>query len=136
MAAVRDRLPEGRYGRRPEASADRRLRVAAAVLGGLALVGTALGGWWYVSGNSVGGDVISFTVVSDSEVRAELQVYKDAGQTAVCTLRSQGADQAEVGRRDVTVRAHGSTVDTVVTLRTTARGTTAELIGCSAAHRP
>ena len=108
--------------------------MVGAVLGGLTVVGLALGRLvGYVSSKNVSGDVISFKVVSDSEVRAELQVYKDADRTAVCTLRSQSADQTEVGRRDVTVRAHGSTVDTVVTIRTTARGTTAELVGCSAA---
>jgi hypothetical protein len=51
----------------------------------------------------------------------------------VCTLRSQATDQSEVGRRDVTVSKHGTTVDTVVTIRTTARGTPAELLGCQPA---
>jgi hypothetical protein len=133
MSVVREPLPRGRYGRSDDATADRRLRIAAMVLGGLLVVGVALGGWWYSSRDSVNGDVISFKVVSDSEVRAELQVYKGADQTAVCTLRSQATDQSEVGRRDVTVSKHGTTVDTVVTIRTTARGTTAELLGCQPA---
>ncbi len=133
MSAVRERLPEGRYGRAADAAADRRLRAVAVVCGGLVVAALALGGWWYVSGNSVSGDVISFQVVSDSQVRAQLQVYKGAGQTVVCTLRSQGSDQSEVGRRDVIVSAPGSTVDTVVTIRTTARGTTAELLSCEPA---
>ncbi len=133
MSAAREPLPEGRYGRSADASADRRLRLVAAVSGAVLVVGLVLGGWWYVSGNSVSGDVISFKVVSASEVRAQLQVYKGADQSVVCTLRSQGADQGEVGRKDVIVGKHGSTVDTVVTIRTTARGTTAELIGCTPA---
>lgn len=133
MSAVRERPPEGRYGRTADAAANRRLRVVAAVLGGLLVVGLGVGGWRYVSRDTISGDVISFQVVSDSEVRAQLQVYKAADQAAVCTLRSQSADQAEVGRRDVTVSRRGATVDTVVTIRTTARGTTAELLSCEPA---
>jgi Domain of unknown function (DUF4307) len=133
MSAVRERLPEGRYGRTADAAADRRLRVLAVVFGGLLVVGMALGGWWYVSANSVSGDVISFQVVSASEVKAQLQVYKGAGQTAQCTVRSLATDQSEVGRKDVTVSKHGSTVDTVVIIRTTARATDAEIVGCGPA---
>jgi hypothetical protein len=133
MSVVREPLPKGRYGRRDDAAADRTLRITAIVLGGLLVVGLVLAGWWYSTRDSVNGDVITFKVVSDSEVRAELQVYKGADQSAVCTLRSQAADQSEVGRRNVTVSKHGTTVDTVVTIRTTARGTTAELVGCQPA---
>lgn len=133
MSTVRERLPQGRYGRDADATADRRLRVAAIVLGGLLVVGLGLGGWWYTEQDSVSGDVISFKVMSSSEVKAELQVYKGTGQTVVCTVRSQAVDQSEVGRRDVTVSKHGSTVDTVVTIRTTARATDAELLGCQPA---
>src|SRR5947209_8681003 len=103
MSAVRDRLPEGRYGRDRDAVADRRLRLLGAVLGGLLVIGLGVGGWMYLSANTVSGQVITFDVVSDTQVRAHLEVTKDAGQTAVCTLRSQSADQTEVGRKDVTV---------------------------------
>ncbi len=133
MSAVRETPPQGRYGRAADAAADRRLRRVAMVLGGLLVVAVGLAGWWYSRQSGVGGDLISFKVVSASEVRAEVQVYKGADQTVVCTVRSQAVDQTEVGRRDVTVREHGTTVDTVVTLRTTARGTDAELLGCQPA---
>ncbi len=133
MSAVRDRLPEGRYGRTDGASADRRLKRLGLVLGALGLAGLGVGGWWYLAADHVSGQVVTFRVVSDTQVQARLEVTKDAGRSAVCTLRSRAADQSEVGRRDVTVSGPGTTVDTDVTIRTTARGTTAELLGCKAA---
>ena len=135
MSAVRDRLPAGRYGRTDSAATDRRLKILGAVLGALVLVAVALGGWWYLSANSVGGQVVAFQVVSDSRVRVHLEVTKGTGQVAVCTLRCQAADQSEVGRRDVTISQRSSDVNTLVTIRTTARGTTAELLGCHAADQ-
>ncbi len=135
MSAVRDRLPEGRYGRADSAATDRRLKLLGAMLGGALLLGVGIGGWWYLSSNTVSGQVVTFEVLSDSAVRAHLEVHKDSGQTAVCTLRSQAADQSEVGRRDVTVGGPATTVDTTVTIRTTARGTTAELLSCKAADQ-
>jgi hypothetical protein len=135
MSAVRDRVPEGRYGRTDSARTDRRLKQLAAVLGGLLLVVLGLGGWWYLSTNNVSAQVVTFEVVSNTEVRAQLEVYKPAGETTVCTLRSQAPDQSEVGRKDVTVGGAASKVDTEVTIRTTARGTTAELLGCTTADQ-
>lgn len=135
MSAVRDRLPAGRYGRADGAATERRLKALGAVLGALVLLALALGGWWYLSTNNVSGQVIAFQVVSDSQVRVHLEVTKGAGQVAVCTLRSQAADQSEVGRRDVTIGEHSSDVNTLVTIRTTGRGTTAELLGCHAADQ-
>jgi hypothetical protein len=135
MSTVRDRPPEGRYGRVGDTAVDRRLKRLGAVLGSLAALGIGLGGWWYLSSHAVSGQVVAFQVVSDSEVRVHLEVDKDAGQVAVCTLRSQAADQSEVGRRDVTIAQHASQVDTVLTIRTAGRGTTAELIDCKAADQ-
>ncbi|AEW96206.1 MULTISPECIES: DUF4307 domain-containing protein [Streptomycetaceae] len=141
MSAVRDRVPEGRYGRAPrgrygrsaDQAKDRTLRVLGTVLGGLLVVALGVGGWWYMSANDVSGQVVTFRVVSDTRVDAHLEVVKDAGQSAVCTLRSQSADQTEVGRKDVTVSGPGTRVEADVTIRTTARGTTAELLSCKAA---
>jgi hypothetical protein len=91
--------------------------------------------WWYLSTNDVSGQIVTFTVVSDSEVQAHLEVHKPADTTAVCTLRSQAPDQSEVGRKDVTLAQRASVVDAMVTIRTTARGTTAELLSCQAADQ-
>ncbi|MDI5966887.1 DUF4307 domain-containing protein [Streptomyces sp. SL13] len=131
MTAVREKPPQGRYGRSADAAADRRLRGLAWVCGALMLIALVAGGWMYTRGDSVNADVVSFKVVSASEVRAQLQVYKQTDQTVQCTVRSLAVDQSEVGRKAVTVGAHGSTVDTVVTIRTTGRATDAELVGCS-----
>jgi hypothetical protein len=49
-------------------------------------------------------------------------------------VRSEDADHDEVGRKTVHITQTGSHIDTVITLRTTARGTTGELVGCSKAH--
>ncbi|MBV9023657.1 MAG: DUF4307 domain-containing protein [Streptomycetaceae bacterium] len=136
MTAVRDRLPETRYGRVDAARTDRRLKLLGAVLGGMLLVFVGWAAWGYLSTNEISGQVVTFMVVSDSEVQAHLEVHKPAGTTAVCTLRSQAPDQSEVGRKDVTLAQHDSTVDTRVIIRTTARGTTAELLGCQPADQP
>ena len=133
MSAVRERLPEGRYGRAADAAADRRLRAVAVVCGGLVVAALALGGWWYVSGNSVSGDVIHFQVVSDSQVRAQAESTRAPARPscAPCARRARTSPRWAAGTSSSS--APGSTVDTVVTIRTTARGTTAELLSCEPA---
>ncbi|WP_431952629.1 DUF4307 domain-containing protein [Actinacidiphila sp. bgisy167] len=132
MSAVRDGLPEGRYGRGADADArtDRRLRLVGAVLGVVLLLFVGWIGWDKLAGTEVSAEVIKFQVVSDQEVQVHLEVRKDAGVTAVCTLRSLAEDHGEVGRKDVRLAQDSSRVDTVVAIRTTGRGTSAELVGC------
>jgi len=132
--------PEGRYGsadRRyapaADAAADRKLKVAAIVSGVLAAILIGWFGWTYVTGTKVSAQVVAFKVVSDQAVEVHLEVHKDAGAVAVCTLRSQDANHNEVGRKDVRIAQHGKQVDTVVTVRTTARGETGELVSCGTA---
>lgn len=127
MTAVR---PEGRYGRTADRNADRRLRIVGSVLGVVLL---ALVGWFgysYVSGQDISAEVIKFQVVTDHEVQVHLEVRKDDGAKGYCTMRSQSADGAEVGRADFRFDQEQGRVDKVVELRTTARGTNAELVGC------
>jgi hypothetical protein len=135
MTAVREQLPEGRYGRGSDADAraDRTLKRVGVVLGAIALVLIGWFGWTKIAGTQVSGEVIKFQVVSDTAVQVHIEVLKDAGTTAVCTLRSVSEDGDEVGRRDVRLSAHRTQIDTVVTIRTTARGTSAELVGCQPA---
>jgi hypothetical protein len=135
MSAVRGAVPDGRYGRGAgaDARADRRLRVVGSVLGAFLLLLIGWIGWDKVAGNRVSAEVIAFQVVSDQEVQAHIEVRKDAGITAVCTLRSLAEDHGEVGRKDVRLDQHGSRIDTLVTIRTTGRGTSAELVGCQSA---
>lgn len=132
MAAVREQLPEGRYGRSADDRADRKLKIVGAGLG-VALLGVI--GWFgydYVAGQKISAEVIKFSVTSDTEVQVHLEVRKEADATGTCTLRSRSADGSEVGRLDVAVSQGRSRIDEVVKVRTTARGTSAELVQCTA----
>lgn len=131
MSTASTRLPEGRYGRSADERADRTLKIVGAVLGAGLLV---LIGWFayhYVGGNKISAEVITFET-SATEVKVHLEVRKDSGASGYCTLRSQAEDGAEVGRRDFHFDGDATRIDKVVTLRTTSRGTTAELLGCHA----
>lgn len=128
------KLPEGRYGRSADREADRRLKVVGAVCGVLGLGVVAwLGGSYLLRETAINGSVPTFQVVSDSEVQLHLAVSKGDGTAGTCTVRSQGSDGSVVGLADFPVPAAGSSYDAVVSLRTTARGTTAELLGCTPA---
>lgn len=133
MSAVREGLPEGRYGRSADERADRKLKIVGSVLGVglLALVGWI--GWDYVAYQSVSAEVIKFQVVSDTEVKVHLEVRKDASVTGVCTLSSQNKEHAEVGRADFTFAQKDTRVDEMLSLKTTGRATMIELVGCQAA---
>lgn len=142
MVDLRQEVPEGRYGRRKgaatgrateaDAHTDRRLKIVGGVLGVLMLALIAWIGGSYVSGQDVSGEMIKFKVVSDSAVEIHVEVRKDAGTEGVCTFRTRAEDGSEVGRKDAAVPADKSRVDEIVTVRTTARATSAELVGCQA----
>lgn len=125
-------LPEGRYGRSADERADHKLKVVGGVLGVALLVLVGWFAYYYVGGNKISAQVITFKAVSDSAVEAHLEVRKDTDASGYCTVRSQSADGTEVGRADFRFDQHSSRIDKVVTLRTTARGSTAELLGCHA----
>ncbi|MFF8278579.1 DUF4307 domain-containing protein [Streptomyces lateritius] len=132
MSAVREQLPDGRYGRSADERADRKLKIVGAALGALFLGLMGWFGWYYVVDNKISAEMIKFDVVSDSEVQVHLEVRKDTGVTGVCTLRSRSEDGAEVGRKDVRLEAAAGRVDRVYAIRTTAKATSAELVGCTA----
>lgn len=129
------RPPAGRYGPAADAEArtDRRLKAVGAVLGAALLAFVVWAGVSYVGGTPVTGELTGFTVVSETEVEATVQVRKPAERTAVCTVRSQAADGLEVGRADFRIADRGEVVHTAVSLRTTGRATSAELLGCDTA---
>ncbi|MER6334763.1 DUF4307 domain-containing protein [Streptomyces sp. NPDC014983] len=131
MSTASTGLPAGRYGRSSDERADRRLKVAAVVLGAALLALVGYFAYHYVAQTRISAQVITFDS-TDTAVKAHLEVHKDAGTDGYCTLRSQGADGAEVGRADFHFTGSATRIDQVVTLRTTARGTTAELLGCHA----
>ncbi|MDJ0385915.1 DUF4307 domain-containing protein [Streptomyces sp. G-G2] len=133
MSAVREGLPEGRYGRSADERTDRKLKILGSVLG-VALLGVVGWiGWDYVGGQSVSAEIIKFQVVSDTEVKVHLEVRKDAGVTGVCTLSSQDTAHGEVGRADYTFDQAQGRIDQVVSLKTTGRATMIELVGCQPA---
>ncbi|WP_405795296.1 DUF4307 domain-containing protein [Streptomyces sp. NBC_01506] len=132
MTAVRPPvLPEGRYGRSSDERADRKLKIVGSVLGVglLALVGWF--GYDYVAGQSVSGEVIKFKRVSATEVEVHLEVRKDRDANGTCTLRSRAEDGSEVGIKDVRFEGSETRIDRVVTIRTRASGTSAELVACT-----
>ncbi len=130
MSTASTRPPEGRYGRVSDERADRRLKVLGGVLGAVLLAVVGFFAYHYVGQNKISAEVITFKATSDDAVRVHLEVRKDAGVSGYCTVRSQAEDGAEVGRADVRFSGADTRIDQVVTLRTTARGTTAELLGC------
>lgn len=135
MTAVRQGLPDGRYGRSSDQRADRKLKIIGAVLG-VALLGVV--GWSgvsYIAGQELSGRVITWDAVSDHAVKVHLEVIKDTDDKGVCTLRSQAADGSEVGRKDVTIDQRTDQVNTEVTVRTTKRATNAVLVGCTASGK-
>ncbi|MGW1161378.1 DUF4307 domain-containing protein [Streptomyces sp. NPDC002513] len=131
MSTASTRLPEGRYGRSADERADRTLKIVGSVLGALLLVVVGWFAYHYVAENKISGEVITFDASPDA-VKIHLEVRKDADAGGYCTLRSQSADGTEVGRADFRFGGHATRIDRVVTLRTTAPGTTAELLGCHA----
>ncbi|MEU0372560.1 DUF4307 domain-containing protein [Streptomyces sp. NPDC006283] len=134
MAAVGEKLPQGRYGRSADERADRKLRIVGAVLG-VGMLG--LVGWFgydYVAGTKISAEVIKFDVTEGAdEVQVHLEVRKDEAATGSCTLRALAEDGGEVGRLDVRIGQEGEKrVDQVVRIRTTRQATSAELMGCHA----
>ncbi|MER6571940.1 DUF4307 domain-containing protein [Streptomyces sp. NPDC001093] len=129
MSTASTRLPEGRYGRSSDERADRRLKAAGAVLGAALLALVGYFAYHYVVESRISAQVIAFDA-TDNAVEVHLEVHKDSGTSGYCTLRSQAADGSEVGRADFRFTGSATRIDKVVTLRTTAKGTTAELLGC------
>lgn len=135
MTTVGEGLPEGRYRRSAsdQARTDRRLKAVGAVLGAALLAFVGWAGYSYISGASVSGELTGFTIISDTEVELTLTVHKPASAIGVCTVRSQAPDGLEVGRADFRFEEDNEDFRRSVTLRTTARATSAELVGCAEA---
>ncbi|MEJ1198001.1 MULTISPECIES: DUF4307 domain-containing protein [unclassified Streptomyces] len=131
MSTASTQTPESRYGRSSDERADRTLKIVGAVLGAVLLAVIGWFGYHYVGQNKISGELIGFELAEDS-VQVHLEVRKDAGVAGYCTVRSQAEDGDEVGRADFRFDGDSTRIDKVVTLRTKAAGTTAELLGCHA----
>ncbi|MEV5601030.1 DUF4307 domain-containing protein [Streptomyces sp. NPDC052299] len=131
MTAVREALPENRYGRSADRRADRKLKIIGSVLG-VALLGVV--GWigyGYVTGQGLSGEMIKFKVTSDTKVEVHLEVRKDQDAKGYCTLRALSEDNSEVARKDFRFDGDSGRIDQILTLRTTSRATAVELLGCT-----
>ncbi|MFD6281401.1 DUF4307 domain-containing protein [Streptomyces sp. NPDC060209] len=132
MAAVREALPEGRYGRSADQRADRKLKIIGSVLGVAFLAVIGWFGYDYVANSDVSAELIKSKIVSDSRAEAHLEVRKDRDADGHCTLRALSEEGAEVGRADFRFDERSERIDEVVSLRTTSRATAVELQGCTA----
>ncbi|MEN8653604.1 DUF4307 domain-containing protein [Streptomyces sp. 21So2-11] len=133
MTAVREDLPESRYGRSADQRADRKLKIAGAVLGALFLAMIGWFGYDYIAGQKISAEVIKFDTISDTEVKVHLEVRKDADATGTCTLRSIAESGDEVGRKDVRISQKSTDrIDEIYSVRTKSRATSTELTGCTA----
>ncbi|WP_405777790.1 DUF4307 domain-containing protein [Streptomyces sp. NBC_00859] len=130
MTAVGEQLPEGRYGRSADERADRKLKVIGAVLGVVVLGIVGWFGYQSIGGKSISGEVITWDIASDHTVDVHLEVRKDAALHGTCTLRLRATDGDEVGRKDARFDQEKKRIDQVVTVRTTSRATSVELVGC------
>ncbi|WP_329207956.1 DUF4307 domain-containing protein [Streptomyces sp. NBC_00683] len=132
MAAVREALPEGRYGRSEDQRADRKLKIVGTVLG-VAFLGMI--GWFgydYVAGQDISAELIKSDIVSDDRAQAHLEVRKDRDTDGYCTVRALSQDGGEVARKDFRFDERSERIDEVVSLRTTSRATAVELLACTA----
>ena len=134
MSAVRQGLPEGRYGRSAAERADRKLQIIGSVLGAGLIALIAWFGYAYVIGQDVSGQLTGFKVTADDTVEVRLEITKDKDATAVCTVRTLDTYHDEVGRKSFTFGQRQDDMIKVVTVRTTARATSAELVGCDSAE--
>ncbi|MGW2084785.1 DUF4307 domain-containing protein [Streptomyces sp. NPDC001880] len=131
MTAVREAPPENRYGRSADQRADRRLKIVGSVLGVVFLGVVGWIGYDYVTGQGISAEVIKRKVVSDERVDVHLEVRKDKDAKGYCTLRAQHEDGSDVARKDFRFDERTDRIDQVLTLRTTARATSVELLGCT-----
>lgn len=143
MSEMRDTIgqfPPGRYGRRRAGiGAGAPVRRTSRWLTGLAVMAVVIGGlaisfklYDQYGDRDYHGQVLAFDTAEDS-VSITFEVYKPAGEPAVCRVRARSADGAEVGMAlvEVTAAESHTTVDYV--LQTTGRPVTGELQRCFAA---
>ncbi|MCT2543957.1 MULTISPECIES: DUF4307 domain-containing protein [Streptomyces] len=131
MTAVPETLPENRYGRSADQRADRKLKIIGSVLGAVLLGVVGWIGYDYVTGQGISAEVIKRQVVSDQRVDIHLEVRKDKDAKGYCTLRAQHEDGSDVARKDFRFDERTDRIDRVLSLRTTARATSVELLGCT-----
>ena len=101
--------------------------IALAVV--LAVTGLTWLAWtaWFHSTPDASSELVSFTVASDHEVSATLQVNLDDGVTASCRVRAYAEDHTTVGE----LAFAPSVGNNEVVIRTERRATSVEKVGCT-----
>jgi hypothetical protein len=129
---VADRAMDQRYGR-PEPWRRRAVSVASGLVGALALAWLA----WatvYQADPQASSELVSWDVVDDHSVTAQVDVVLRGHPDASCVVRAYAADHTVVGEATYVP----STGRNEVTVRTERRATSVESVGCTTPdqHRP
>jgi hypothetical protein len=122
-----DGYPEGRYGGRGRPR--RRTYVLSGL--GIALLTAAVSWYGLRSANpAISPTVLGYTVVSDQVTTVTFELVKPASQAVACAVEALDVNSVDVGRATVTVPAGQHDVTRTVTLRTSARAITGEVVQC------
>ena len=122
-------LPAGRYGPEPR-------RVHRTVLITVGVVAAALAVAYVVwvalfhANQPVRAGLESYRVMSDRSVEVVIRVVKDSDVAAVCLVRARSRDGVEVGRQEIEIPRGPEDEVRSITLTTTGRAITGELLGC------
>jgi type II secretory pathway component PulM len=128
-SASADELLAARYGRR--SPRQRWVMILAVAVLALAFLGWLLWAAWFQSTASVTGDLQSYDVVSEHEVRVTVEVRRSSGAAVTCTVRASAADHGVVGDQQVTIPAGESgTVTYEATITTDRRASSATVSDC------
>lgn len=127
-AAARQTLDE-RYGRSHRGRQP--LTVVAVVALAAVLLGWLLWAAWVHSNGDVRAGLRTFDVVSEHQVKIEIEIDRSSGASVQCTLRAQSEDHAIVGEDVVTIPAgDAGSLRFTAALTTERRATAATVSGC------
>jgi hypothetical protein len=125
-------FPPGRYGRRREPRGRRPVLTAALYA---AVLAAGLGVSWSLYDQYGHGDyatnLLAFDDSTPGQVDITFEVFKPAGEGALCRVRSRNMDGAEIGSAEVAIPASDATrVETTYTLPVTGDPNTGEVQRC------
>ncbi|RKR90267.1 uncharacterized protein DUF4307 [Micromonospora pisi] len=130
-------FPEGRYGHRRTSGRRRPWLSALLAVALLAVLGLAAARLYRQYGDpTYDAQVITYTDITDSQMRLVFRVTVPAGSSAICAVRARSRDGAEVAREEVRVDAPPGERQPVVEhlLRTSGPAMIGEVLRCRAAH--
>jgi len=125
-------FPPGRYGRRRDGKSRRAVPLTVLTLVILAslLLTVRLYSRW--GDPDYDAQIVSWDVVSASQLSMKFTVRVPAGGSTKCMLRARDYGGNEVGRRQVTLSATGdeTTITAVEVVPTSAKASVADVVGC------